>query len=57
MTPRKTRKVWLIVETDTYGKERGWRHFLTKAEAEETARRWRSQNVGTTTVEQVEVEV
>jgi hypothetical protein len=53
---RKTRPVWLVTET-AYGKAWGWRHFLHREDAEETARRWRSQNVGLVTVEEVEVPV
>jgi hypothetical protein len=47
-----TKVVWLVTET-AYGKVWGWRHFLHQHEAEETARRWRSQNVGVVTVEHV----
>lgn len=49
----RPRPVWLVTET-AYGKVWGWRHFLDREEAEETARRWRDQSAGVVTVEQVE---
>jgi len=42
--------IWLVTET-AYGRVWGMRLFLHRQEAEETARRWRSQNVGVVTIE------
>lgn len=50
--PAKPETVWIVAET-AYGKVWGWRHFLHRHEAEETARRWRNQNAGVVTVEQI----
>lgn len=44
--------MWLVLET-AYGKVWGRRLFAHRHEAEETARRWRSQNVGVVTVEKL----
>lgn len=44
--------MWLVLET-AYGRVWGRRLFAHRHEAEETARIWRSQNVGVVTVEWV----